>query len=55
MVPFVITVYVIFCILAGFCGSSRRMGFFGTFLLSLLLTPIVMLLMLVLTAPSHRA
>jgi uncharacterized membrane protein len=32
----------------------RRMGFFGTFLLSLVVTPVVVLLVLVLTAPSDR-
>jgi hypothetical protein len=30
------------------------MGFFGTFLLSLLLTPVVVLIVLLLTGPSHR-
>jgi hypothetical protein len=51
----VIVLYVAFAILAGLCGSYRRMGFFGTFLLSLVITPLVMLLLLILTAPSHRA
>jgi hypothetical protein len=30
------------------------MGFFGTFLLSLVITPVVVLLLLILTAPSRR-
>jgi uncharacterized membrane protein len=30
------------------------MGFFGTFLISLVVTPVVVLLVLILTAPSHR-
>jgi uncharacterized membrane protein len=50
----VVIIYVVFCILTGFCGSHRRMGFFGTFLMSLFLTPIVMLIVLKLTAPSER-
>jgi hypothetical protein len=49
-----IVLYLIFCILAGLCGSHRRMGFFGTFLLSLVVTPVVVLLVLILTAPSRR-
>ena len=49
-----IVLYLVFCILAGLCGSYRRMGFFGTFLLSLVITPVVMLLLLILTAPSNR-
>ena len=48
-----IAVYVVFCLLAGICGSYRRMGFFGTFLLSLIITPVVMLLALLLTAPVN--
>ena len=49
-----IVLYLIFCVLAGLCGTHRRMGFFGTFLLSLVVTPVVVLLVLILTAPSRR-
>jgi uncharacterized membrane protein len=49
-----VVLYLIFCILAGLCGSHRRMGFFGTFLFSLVVTPVVVLLVLILTAPSRR-
>ena len=28
-----IILYLVFCVLSGLCGSHRRMGFFGTFLL----------------------
>jgi hypothetical protein len=49
-----VVLYLIFCILAGLCGTHRRMGFFGTFLLSLVITPVVVLLVLILTAPSRR-
>jgi hypothetical protein len=45
---------VIFCLLTGLCGIQRRMGFFGTFLFALLVTPIPVLLVLLLTAPSRR-
>jgi uncharacterized membrane protein len=45
--------YVIFCLLAGLAGSHRRMGFFGTFLLSLVFTPVLVLLLLILTGPSR--
>jgi hypothetical protein len=47
--------YLVFCILVGLCGSQRRMGFTGTFLLSLVLTPVVALLVLLITGPSRRA
>ena len=50
-----IIVYVLFCILVGICGSQRRMGFTGTFILSFFLTPLVILIVLLLTGPSQRA
>jgi hypothetical protein len=50
-----VIIYLMFCLLAGLCGIHRRMGFFGTFLISLVVTPVVVLLVLILTAPSHPA
>jgi hypothetical protein len=47
-------VYIIFCVLTGLCGSVRRMGFFGTFVLALVTTPLVVLPVLLLTGPSRR-
>jgi hypothetical protein len=47
--------YLIFCLLVGLAGRQRRMGFFGTFLLSLVLTPVLVLLLLILTGPSRDA
>ena len=49
------TIYVVFCILTGFCGINRRMGFFGTFVIALITTPLVVLPVLLLTGPSRRA
>jgi Sec-independent protein secretion pathway component TatC len=46
--------YIVFCVLVGLCGSQRRMGFIGTFVVSLVLTPVVVLIMLLLTGPSER-
>jgi hypothetical protein len=51
----VLAAYLVFSLLIGLCGSQRRMGFTGTFLLSLLLTPVIMLLVLLITGPSRRA
>ena len=47
-----IVLYIVFAVLAGLCGSQRRLGFFGTFLISLVITPVVMLLILILTGPA---
>ena len=46
--------YVVFCILVGICGSQRRMGFTGTFIFSFLVTPVVVLVVLLMTGPSQR-
>jgi peptidoglycan/LPS O-acetylase OafA/YrhL len=46
--------YIILCLLTGLCGAYSRMGFVGTFLLALLLTPFAPLLVLLLTARSRR-
>ena len=51
----IIVAYIFFCLLVGLCGSQRRMGFFGTFIVSLFLTPVIMLLILVFTAPPRGA
>jgi len=48
-------IYIAFCLLTGLCGINRRMGFFGTFLLALVTTPLVVLPLLLITGPSHRA
>ena len=49
-----IVVYILFCVFVGFCGSQRRMGFTGTFILSFFVTPLVILIILLLTGPSQR-
>ena len=46
--------YVVFCVLVGLCGSQRRMGFIGTFIVSLFFTPVIVLIVLLLTGPSQR-
>ena len=51
----ILAAYIVFCILVGLCGSQRRMGFTGTFLLSLAITPGIGLLVLLITGPSRRA
>jgi len=54
VIALTIVIYVVFCILTGLCGSKRRLGFVGTFILALLLTPLVVLPILILTGPSSR-
>jgi hypothetical protein len=47
--------YIVFSVLVGLCGSRRRMGFTGTFLLSLVISPVIALIVLLITGPSRRA
>jgi hypothetical protein len=47
-------VYIVFCALTGLCGIGRRLGFFGTFVLALVTTPLVVLPLLLITGPSRR-
>jgi hypothetical protein len=47
-------VYITLCLLTGLCGIERRMGFIGTFLITLVTTPLVVLPVLLLTGPSRR-
>jgi hypothetical protein len=51
----VLMAYLAFCILVGLCGSQRRMGFTGTFILSLVVTPVITLIVLLMTGPSRSA
>jgi len=47
-----VVVYVLLCFITGYFGRNRRMGYFGTVLLSLLITPLLMLMILVFFGPS---
>jgi hypothetical protein len=49
-----IIAYITVCMLTGFCGTHRRMGFWGTFFLSLIVTPLVVLPVLFITGPSRH-
>lgn len=49
-----VILYIVFCILVGICGSQRRMGFTGTFIFSILVTPVVVLIVLLMTGPAQR-
>jgi hypothetical protein len=46
--------YILVCLLTGFTGTHRRMGFWGTFFLTIFITPLVMLPVLFITGPSRR-
>jgi Sec-independent protein secretion pathway component TatC len=47
-----IILYVICALLTGFLGRDRRMGYVGTVILSLVITPPLMLLILLMFGPK---
>jgi len=47
-------VYIVICILTGVCGKESRVGFAGTFIAAVILTPLLVLPVLLLTCPSYR-
>jgi len=50
-----LVIYVTFCAITALFGMDRRMGFIGTFVLTLVTTPLVMIPVLLLTGRSARA
>jgi hypothetical protein len=54
MLTILVTIYVIACLFTALFGRQRRMGYIGTFLISLLITPVLMLLVLALTGPAPQ-
>jgi hypothetical protein len=52
--PIAIGVYFVLCLIAALFGIKRLIGFWGTLFLSVMLTPLVMLVMLLLTAPKKK-
>jgi uncharacterized membrane protein YhaH (DUF805 family) len=49
MTPYII--YAVLCVLVAFYGRGTRLGFWGVLLLSVLVTPLVVVIGLVLLAP----
>jgi len=44
----------VFCVLTGLYGIETRLGFFGIFLLALVLTPLLVMPALLITAARRR-
>ena len=52
--PELILVYLVLCAVAAFFGRCRRIGFWGFFFLSILVTPIISSLFIFVAAPVRR-
>jgi hypothetical protein len=46
--------YVVVCLLAAYFGRGTRLGYWGTFVVSLILTPFLVVLFLLLFAPGRQ-
>jgi hypothetical protein len=49
-----VAIYVLLCTLVAIVGSGARLGFWGTFVVSLLLTPVLTILFLIVFTPKTR-
>jgi hypothetical protein len=49
-----ILVYVLLCFICGYYGQGTRLGLWGVFLFSVLLTPIPILIILFFLKPDHE-
>lgn len=47
-------IYILLCIPVAIVGSGARLGFLGTFILSILLTPLLMIFLLIVLTPKRR-
>lgn len=50
--PLLLMIYVPICAIVGFIGRKRSVGFSGIFTFSLILSPVIMALILLVTAPA---
>lgn len=50
--PILLIVYVSICAIVGFFGRNRSVGFSGIFTFSLLVSPVIMALVLIVSAPK---
>jgi hypothetical protein len=54
MLLILVLLYLFLCGLTALLGTDRRMGFVGTFLLAVIITPLLVLPLLFITGPSRH-
>jgi hypothetical protein len=55
MSPILVLIYLGICLPVAIVGTGSRLGFLGTYLFSVLLTPLVMIFLLMTIMPKTRA
>jgi len=53
LVPQFLIAYLILCLIVGMLGRDKQIGFWGFFLLSIIITPIVPLLFMLIDRPRR--
>lgn len=53
LVPQFLIAYLILCLIVGLLGRNKQIGFWGFFLLSIVITPIVPLLFMLIDRPRR--
>ncbi|SNR80285.1 hypothetical protein [Puniceibacterium sediminis] len=53
MHPVVVITYLGLCAIVGLLGRDRALGFGGSFIFAIILTPLIVAIMLLLTQPKH--
>jgi Sec-independent protein secretion pathway component TatC len=54
MLLILVLLYLFLCGLTALLGTDRRMGFVGTFVLAVIITPLLVLPLLFITGPSRH-
>lgn len=55
LVPQFLIAYLILCLIVGLLGRDKVIGFWGFFLLSIIITPIVPFVFMLITRPRRRS
>jgi len=54
MIYLFVAIYVALCMLVAIVGTGARLGFWGTFFVSVLLTPVLTIFFLIIFTPKTR-
>lgn len=55
LMPYLLTIYVVLSLYTAWSGRHRALGFWGMFVFSVLLTPALVGLLLLMSAPRSRS
>ena len=53
MTPLFLVIYITLCLVVGYGGRNWRIGFFGCFILSVILTPLIVGIAVLMSTPRN--